>query len=90
MTPDKGRASDRRNCNLSLDTSPPERPDPPCEPQLRGNALAIFNWTGHVSPKVANVRLRLRVILRRSELPCESLVCRGPAVVNSGSGGQGV
>jgi hypothetical protein len=25
----------------------------------------------------ANVRLRLRVILRRSELPCKSLVCRG-------------
>src|SRR6516225_7794312 len=26
-----------------------------------------------VSPKAANVRLRLRLILRRSELPCESL-----------------
>jgi hypothetical protein len=29
-------ASDRRNCNLNLDASPPSRPGLPCEPQLRG------------------------------------------------------
>src|SRR4029077_8930605 len=41
------RPGDRRNCNLSLDTSPPRRPDLLCESQLRGQLLAAFNWTGH-------------------------------------------
>jgi hypothetical protein len=31
------------------------------------------SWQCPVSPKAANVRLRLRVILQKSGLPCESL-----------------
>ena len=33
-----------RNCNLNLDTSPPGRPDLPCESQRRGPCPC--NWTG--------------------------------------------
>jgi hypothetical protein len=36
-------------------------------------AVSVGPDTCPVSPKVANVRLRLRMILRKSGLPCESL-----------------
>ena len=40
-------ASDRRNCSLNLDASPPAVQTYPANPSSEGGALAVFTWTGH-------------------------------------------
>jgi hypothetical protein len=42
-------ASDRRNCSLNLDASPPAVQTYPANPSSEGGALAAFTWTGQVS-----------------------------------------
>lgn len=38
-------ASDRRNCSLNLDASPPAVQTYPANPSSEGGALAAFTWT---------------------------------------------
>jgi hypothetical protein len=74
-----GLSPTRRFRKVSLGSSCPDVRSYIAKPSSALPALAVFNRTGHcclgcpVSLKAAKVRLRLRVILRRSGLSCESL-----------------
>jgi hypothetical protein len=69
---DPARASDRRICNLKLDTSPRRRPDLCCEPQLTGQCpgnLHLDRTDAHPGPANRRESAELEHLARHQSAP---------------------